>query len=1667
MLRKLISAVFVLGFILTLNGTAFSDVPRGSELNKVEKVYPNLMDPDQVIDVRPAPQPYRDPGSELIKLPTGLMRPVPPQTYFCDVEDYTSGNVVWVWTMPSASGRDLMNMRFNSVANYNCTLKVAWVLLYAGFQYGSPDLWVYLYDDDMFGFPGNKLDSVFISQPGDALEGMDVLYWVGADFSAGNWVFSDGDAYHYAVHATGTPGSDGMYLASDDADGPYAGEERASAYIGAWGTMNDFYAFDPSFYILSERCCSEIPYSDCTFFSYWQNVAVGLSIPHPTSNRLGLAVRFDAGPGTDTVQYVEYYVYDFGDGHFGDNTVYVTLMGDDGSGLPDNSNIIATASVLPGGYAAFPAVNTVIFNQPVSADVHVALSTDGDTVLNTREYFVGSDGTDGVARSSVRNYTGAWQTSLSFFGADRNVLCDAYICKDEFSDCDWNACYTGLAYFYRLPDVYGDYAQAQYFPAVGEECRVQDVNIMFYWGYTECAKPLYSHDAYVKIWSDAGGLPGAEQSSITITPADFAAAGLTAPSCVGPSKFVWMSVDFEPLNVLVTGGYWVGVEEPLAVTADSGIRTLSDGGGGGCDDRYAENYLGTWEILWPYWGGRVQDEAMVLEALHCCIPFSGRDCLSPGESWPTYMHDAQRTGASQNALGDAWADLTVDWNYNHPTMSVQFCGPVIAFGKVVQAFNSGAAGAGEYKVFNLATGALLATLTAPAAPAYAALRCTPAAGVVGPDTLLFVSGGNSRWTVAYNFNTYAVKWQRLDTPYGNNRFGRYILAYNATLGYDILAWGTEIGRIVAVNASTGVIVPGYPLNVTIPTWVSGSTDDGTNLFYGTAQVALLGDLYRIDAATATITHTLSGAGGLQGGTIWDTTFSEEGFRGGIAIDGGTLYTNSFGLGDYPVDGIFYSLNTADLTQNFAIMANRVQYTTPIIDVNHVYMPSLTRWVTAPAGGNLYAVNKGTGAIDRTFTSQAGGRYNGADGVLTCEPEPDPDLLYVLDEVGFLSCVNSVTFDEIYNRRLNNPAASVMGGGAMGPDMDGDMHLVFGACNAAPGQLVSMKKATMKAPGDRARLEIQTYNIVTPVEFGPAASLIVTVPNVFTNTGATDLVFSAVTADQTSFGPGIPDFASAVDKDFMQKADKIADAMAREAYLSKYQRPVEGEFGEDNIMSGRELDLNKERTNRAAAAFPPFLNSVVQPAASDVIAAGGSDTMDLILDVIQSAINRGPQNFYVKLETNDPDFFLNDTTLDPQIRVSIVGGCLVDTTTLFFGAGGANMEWVSNTARLATGDWTPHGWEIDGDGASYYQGSYVYGVDSFSIATHSQDWTSGGGENDAIISAQPDPNWCDDACKPYLSASVSLGMSTPDGITYNALSGDMICKSFLDSVQNFDLGAGWAWDNWGAPFDNALTMGLYVNGRVVGVLDPPAEVASLGNVTLEILEFTERNGGTVDNMFLGEFYDCDNGGDTALANFANSVAWSTGGDQAWGQIKVPFGGCAGYPSLINTWGTFGASGTPGHGFWGWGIFWDSCYNWMNSPQGIYSDGAMSAGDAEALVTLAGKDFGPNDTMSLGIAHFALFGLTDPRDTSNADITALAQLVNKWAGFGRGDVNGDDAINLVDIVYLAAYLNNGGPGPMPFLHLGDVDADTDIDMNDVEYLKDFYFGCGPCPIGDWIF
>ena len=275
------------------------------------------------------------------------------------------------------------------------------------------------------------------------------------------------------------------------------------------------------------------------------------------------------------------------------------------------------------------------------------------------------------------------------------------------------------------------------------------------------------------------------------------------------------------------------------------------------------------------------------------------------------------------------------------------------------------------------------------------------------------------------------------------------------------------------------------------------------------------------------------------------------------------------------------------------------------------------------------------------------------------------------------------------------------------------------------------------------------------------------------------------------------------------------------------------------------------------------------------------------------------------------------------------------------------------------------------------------------------------------------------------------------------------------------------------------MGLYVSTSTFGVVDAPVGFEELNDVTVEVMKVKTRNGQALDGwkFGVGIDYDVVNPDTTALDQSISS-AYTYGANGAaprsvWGITKLPFGGgCAGggYAPMKNaralargqsmTTGTTLPNTARGNGFV------DSSYFWMSLPAGGTSQGSMnSADDQDAFATIMEHDFAPGgDSIMFAVAHWAKFLVSSPQSGSN--YTSLANLLNQWMGFGRGDVNGDGIVNLADIIYLADFVASSGPGPIPFAHLGDVNGDALTNAADVTYLVNYYFHYGPCPVGEFI-
>jgi hypothetical protein len=401
-------------------------------------------------------------------------------------------------------------------------------------------------------------------------------------------------------------------------------------------------------------------------------------------------------------------------------------------------------------------------------------------------------------------------------------------------------------------------------------------------------------------------------------------------------------------------------------------------------------------------------------------------------------------------------------------------------------------------------------------------------------------------------------------------------------------------------------------------------------------------------------------------------------------------------------------------------------------------------------------------------------------------------------------------------------------------------------------------------------------------------------------------------------------------------------------------------------------------------------------------------------------------------------------------------------------GCANTHLVFNHGLIVDADIDAHGYTIDGMDDVFFQGSYVYANADHHIATAAPDWR---GRDGSHISMQADPNFYDDECLPALVEDVPCGMYSSDGLSYTALEADVVYKTYLDSVQNFDPGSGWDFTWYDAPFDNSLTMGCMANTRTFGVCDQ----LPFANFTLEIMEIFERNGNPVTDWKFGAIIDYDIGTDTADIDRSISTGWSytagAMGDVAWGNTKLPFGTAPVFGTV-----PAGTSMEPminvkaidaDQALWD-DVYWDSCYYNLSLPPGAHGHSAVSlGGDQEYHGTYVWNDFAGSDTIRFAIAQWGYAGLSNVDDPAN--YAAQAHLMNAWVGFDKGDWNGDGVkCDIADLVYAINYFFYGGPGPIPFMHVGDWDASGGpLTSADLVAMIEFYFGSGDVPALDWAF
>jgi hypothetical protein len=113
----------------------------------------------------------------------------------------------------------------------------------------------------------------------------------------------------------------------------------------------------------------------------------------------------------------------------------------------------------------------------------------------------------------------------------------------------------------------------------------------------------------------------------------------------------------------------------------------------------------------------------------------------------------------------------------------------------------------------------------------------------------------------------------------------------------------------------------------------------------------------------------------------------------------------------------------------------------------------------------------------------------------------------------------------------------------------------------------------------------------------------------------------------------------------------------------------------------------------------------------------------------------------------------------------------------------------------------------------------------------------------------------------------------------------------------------------------------------------------------------------------------------------------------------------------------------------------------------------------MTHIADYDLQQDDTLYVYSAFISLLDGTvdDLRDNViRARVWACDYLGCEWA-FTCGDTDGDDMVNILDIVYLINYLYKGGAAPEPVIS-ADADGDGSINILDVVYIINYIYKNG---------
>ncbi len=613
--------------------------------------------------------------------------------------------------------------------------------------------------------------------------------------------------------------------------------------------------------------------------------------------------------------------------------------------------------------------------------------------------------------------------------------------------------------------------------------------------------------------------------------------------------------------------------------------------------------------------------------------------------------------------------------------------------------------------------------------------------------------------------------------------------------------------------------------------------------------------------------------------------------------------------------------------------------------------------------------------------------------------------------------------------------------------------------------------TWKIGGPRPRLSVPSNVVALPgTNTSEAAPVQRTATDAIINTGCATLTYDATLNDSP---PPTASFSvTSVRPDLIKYADKLSNSlvdvtveqmMGRNAsYLNKNMSNVAYSANPEGERTVRTVYTPKAAASdtRSSALAPPSWVTWVNPPSGGASISGSlapGDGADWTWEFDRSGMNfLAPNVFYVDVNSNDPDFNFLDPLAVPQttIQYSIpYEYCSVDNGVMNFGTAGE--EWYSNRGEIGDAN-VSNDFSLDGSDDPLYEGTMF-----FMTSMDDAAWNLYGSTVPTNFGflypfyvgpyVDQDCGGCD------FGVTLPVEYTTDGGNTYANTQGDLCTFAMIDSLQ----GAG-LWPQQSGP-----AMGLLIKYREVGTYG-----ADFDGFKVIVLNIINRNATALNGLFYGCFIDWDIGTDGGFADPAKGYSYQIdpGTGDVYGTIGLPLEGSY-FPDgtktdpmynariIDNATSVYPTAACPD-------CILDSLYAWVTDiPDGgfYYEPDDPTTVDKSSLTTFGMTDLAGNGQHDYGFALYGMFASADP----NGDTEAMAAFINKYVGFGRGDVNNDGVIDLRDLVRLSNYVANGTNGPEPFLHLGDVNNDGAVDGLDCSYLAAYYFMGGPPPKSDFMF